>query len=67
MYYSVKEAWGELGRKTLGPLQSVRGTRKRWDRLFESGVPVQILFQSLILDPQPRVMALELLKNLMIF
>ena len=44
MYYSVKEAWCELGSKNLGPLHSVTGKGKRWDRLFESGVPVQILF-----------------------
>ena len=43
----------ESGRKKVG--------------LFESGVPVQVLFRSVILDPQPRVMALELLKKLMIF
>ena len=35
----VKEAWCKVGNKTLGPLRSVRAKGKRWDRLFESGVP----------------------------
>ena len=35
----VKETWCKVGSKTLEPLQSVRVRGKRWDRLFESGVP----------------------------
>ena len=68
MCNNFKEAWWKVGKnKTSELLQSVRVKGKRWDRLFESGVPVQVLFRSVILDPQPRVMALELLKKLMIF
>ena len=35
----AKEVWCKFGNKTLGSLQSVRVERKRWDRLFGSGVP----------------------------
>ena len=40
---------------------------KRWDRLFDNRVLVQVLFRSVILDPQSRAMTLELLENLVIF
>ena len=39
MYNRVKKARCKVGNKTLGQVQSVRVKGKRWDRLFESGVP----------------------------